>query len=406
MTSGVRPRRRGAPYGSDLRLYNGGGIPSIHYGPGEVRYAHSADRAGAPVRDRRHGARLGADRPPRPAPDPPASCSRLRRGPMDRDQLTRCCPQRDRMPASARGMAQRTLRRPLNRRRVAAMRPASPRLHAPHQAGVVSRASRPRDLGCRLTTRFAAQLPADGWQRLSRGRLPHRQHAAPVSASRRWAALLACGDGCGAESQHGRGRLRVRADSRRGHDSHRGLDPESTAKRSPSPGVRVRRSRLLPGKATVHDGWPITTAADTVLDLVAEMRSPHDVVALLTDACRSKAVTAEEHPEGHGTPQATASPAAGQGRPGRRASAASRASSSTGTCVKVERPTGCRAGGVRSRHGRERCPDLQGRRLRRVRHRGRARRTPGARGLGPSPRPSPRQRRHRAEEGNAAVRPR
>ena len=58
--------------------------------------------------------------------------------------------------------------------------------------------------------------------------------------------------------------------------------------------MRVRRSRLLPGKATVHDGWPITTAADTVLDLVAEMRSPHDVVALLTDACRSKAVTAEE----------------------------------------------------------------------------------------------------------------
>ena len=38
----------------------------------------------------------------------------------------------------------------------------------------------------------------------------------------------------------------------------------------------------------------ITTVADTVLDLVAEMRSPHDVVALLTDACRSKAVSAEE----------------------------------------------------------------------------------------------------------------
>ncbi len=36
------PRPRGAPYGSDLRLYNGAGIPSLHYGPGEVRYAHSA----------------------------------------------------------------------------------------------------------------------------------------------------------------------------------------------------------------------------------------------------------------------------------------------------------------------------------------------------------------------------
>jgi acetylornithine deacetylase len=42
VTGGVRPRRRGAPYGSDLRLYNAAGIPSIHYGPGEVRYAHSA----------------------------------------------------------------------------------------------------------------------------------------------------------------------------------------------------------------------------------------------------------------------------------------------------------------------------------------------------------------------------
>ena len=41
VTGGV-PRPRGAPYGSDLRLYNGAGIPSLHYGPGEVRYAHSA----------------------------------------------------------------------------------------------------------------------------------------------------------------------------------------------------------------------------------------------------------------------------------------------------------------------------------------------------------------------------
>ncbi len=31
-----------APYGSDLRLYAGmGGIPTLHYGPGDVRYAHS-----------------------------------------------------------------------------------------------------------------------------------------------------------------------------------------------------------------------------------------------------------------------------------------------------------------------------------------------------------------------------
>ncbi|WP_083587188.1 ArgE/DapE family deacylase [Agrococcus sp. Marseille-P2731] len=32
----------GAPYGSDLRLYAGmGGIPTLHYGPGDVRYAHA-----------------------------------------------------------------------------------------------------------------------------------------------------------------------------------------------------------------------------------------------------------------------------------------------------------------------------------------------------------------------------
>ena len=35
-----RPRERGAPYGSDLRLYAGAGIPTLHYGPGEVSLAH------------------------------------------------------------------------------------------------------------------------------------------------------------------------------------------------------------------------------------------------------------------------------------------------------------------------------------------------------------------------------
>lgn len=39
-TGGERPRVRGAPYGSDLRLYNAGGVPSLHLGPGEVRFAH------------------------------------------------------------------------------------------------------------------------------------------------------------------------------------------------------------------------------------------------------------------------------------------------------------------------------------------------------------------------------
>ena len=40
-SGGPRPRERGAPYGSDLRLYNGAGTPTLHFGPGEVSHAHS-----------------------------------------------------------------------------------------------------------------------------------------------------------------------------------------------------------------------------------------------------------------------------------------------------------------------------------------------------------------------------
>ena len=38
---GPAPRERGAPYGSDLRLYAAAGVPTLHYGPGDVRLAHS-----------------------------------------------------------------------------------------------------------------------------------------------------------------------------------------------------------------------------------------------------------------------------------------------------------------------------------------------------------------------------
>jgi len=41
VTGRARPRDRGAPYGSDLRLYEAAGIPTLHYGPGDVRLAHS-----------------------------------------------------------------------------------------------------------------------------------------------------------------------------------------------------------------------------------------------------------------------------------------------------------------------------------------------------------------------------
>ena len=36
---------RGASYGSDLRLYAGGGIPTLHYGPGSPRQAHGPDES-------------------------------------------------------------------------------------------------------------------------------------------------------------------------------------------------------------------------------------------------------------------------------------------------------------------------------------------------------------------------
>ncbi|MFI6333302.1 ArgE/DapE family deacylase [Micromonospora chersina] len=37
---GPRLPERGAPYGSDLRLYAGAGVPTLHFGPGDVRVAH------------------------------------------------------------------------------------------------------------------------------------------------------------------------------------------------------------------------------------------------------------------------------------------------------------------------------------------------------------------------------
>ena len=36
----------GAPYGSDLRLLTGvGGIPTLHYGPGDAALAHAPDES-------------------------------------------------------------------------------------------------------------------------------------------------------------------------------------------------------------------------------------------------------------------------------------------------------------------------------------------------------------------------
>ena len=40
LTGRSAPQPRGAPYGSDLRLYTGAGIATVHFGPGDVRLAH------------------------------------------------------------------------------------------------------------------------------------------------------------------------------------------------------------------------------------------------------------------------------------------------------------------------------------------------------------------------------
>lgn len=45
VTGGPPPRERGAPYGSDLRLYAAAGVPTLHYGPGDVRLAHGPNES-------------------------------------------------------------------------------------------------------------------------------------------------------------------------------------------------------------------------------------------------------------------------------------------------------------------------------------------------------------------------
>jgi acetylornithine deacetylase len=58
-TGSQAPEVRGAPYGSDLRQYAAAGIPTLQYGPGDVRYAHAADEHVA-LADVLHAARVYA----------------------------------------------------------------------------------------------------------------------------------------------------------------------------------------------------------------------------------------------------------------------------------------------------------------------------------------------------------
>jgi hypothetical protein len=135
-----------------------------------------------------------------------------------------------------------------------------------------------------------SQIAAGRWTRLHEG-VYLMGNMRPGEVSTRWSALLASGDGAVLSHRTAAEIYGIRH-SAPGSQVH--VSIPATRVEVPVPGARVRRSRLLPGKSTTYKGWPITTAADTVLDLIAELRSPHDVVALLTDACRSKAVTAEE----------------------------------------------------------------------------------------------------------------
>lgn len=48
--SGELPSEAAAPYGSDLRHYAAAGIPTVHYGPGDPRWAHAPDER-VPVAD-------------------------------------------------------------------------------------------------------------------------------------------------------------------------------------------------------------------------------------------------------------------------------------------------------------------------------------------------------------------
>lgn len=141
---------------------------------------------------------------------------------------------------------------------------------------------------------IASQLAARRWQRAHWG-VFYTFSGEPALRARRWAALLVCGPGAVlshetaaevfgfAEPRHaasGAGRIHVTI-------------AESRKERTP-PGIRLHRSRLMPRKADRHDGYPVTSAADTVLDLVGTTRRAQVVVDWITRGCRSGATTVSD----------------------------------------------------------------------------------------------------------------
>jgi acetylornithine deacetylase len=68
------PDVKGGPYGSDLRQYAAAGIPTLQYGPGDVRFAHATDEH-VPVAEVLHCARAYALLAVRRCVEPPSVAS-------------------------------------------------------------------------------------------------------------------------------------------------------------------------------------------------------------------------------------------------------------------------------------------------------------------------------------------
>ncbi|HVQ88232.1 MAG TPA: hypothetical protein VMT88_08620 [Actinomycetes bacterium] len=114
----------------------------------------------------------------------------------------------------------------------------------------------------------------------------------PDRDAKRWAALLACGEGavlCHESAAEVQGFL----DAAHAPQVVHVMIPESRREVSPV-GVRVHRSRLMPRISEFRRGFPVTTAADTVLDLCGQTRSEATAVAWIAEACRSKQTSPTE----------------------------------------------------------------------------------------------------------------
>jgi hypothetical protein len=141
---------------------------------------------------------------------------------------------------------------------------------------------------------IATHLAARRWQRSHRG-VFFTFTGTPGVDAQCWAALLACGDGAvlsheTAAEVHGF----LEPSSRRDALSLIHVTIAESRKEISPAGVRVHRSRLMPRKADRKNGFPVTSAADTVLDLVGQTRSEQIVVDWITRGCRSMATTASE----------------------------------------------------------------------------------------------------------------